>query len=371
MVESIASPDDNIETFLRLGLVSPEDVLYGELRLRWTIRRNRNVALTRRTGPALLIKQPTELSQAQSLHQEAAFYILVEEHVYASMVRTYVPSLQLYDKTEHLLAIELIEQSQNLWQTYQSSPPAIPVTITHALGTAVGAIHNCFSGIAERDPGCLRWLRSELPWIMHVHQPTPELMATLSAASYETIRIVQEHSELTKAIDKIKGLWRPSTLIHGDLKSDNILVRRHDASSVPQVSLVDWELAQYGDPAWDIAGVLQDLIIFWVNSMRPSKDIDEMVRSSELRLRDIHRPIRAFLTAYFEAQDYRGKDRSCLLLRSVQFSALRLIQSAYEKAQMGSSLSPHSVTLLQISHNILADPQVHQVRTYGIYNADS
>ncbi len=57
----------------------------------------------------------------------------------------------------------------------------------------------------------------------------------------------------------LRGLWRQETLIHGDIKSDNILVGtpldRHEAPE-ETVWIVDWEFVEIGDPAWDLASAL-------------------------------------------------------------------------------------------------------------------
>ena len=71
-------------------------------------------------------------------------------------------------------------------------------------------------------------------------------------------------------------MWRDETLIHGDIKSDNILVGpprdRHEAQE-DTVWFVDWEFVQIGDPAWDLASALHDFMIFWTSSMPLEPDL--------------------------------------------------------------------------------------------------
>src|SRR5205085_4146404 len=103
----------------------------------------------------------------------------------------------------------------------------------------------------------------QLPWVMRVHKPSPDLMATLSPANMETLKILQTQEQISARLDVLRKRWIASTLIHNDIKSDNILVSA-PADGAPRVHIVDWELVQIGDPAWDIAGVLQDFVLFWI-----------------------------------------------------------------------------------------------------------
>ena len=53
-------------------------------------------------------------------------------------------------------------------------------------------------------------------------------------------------------------------------------------------------------------------------------------------------------------------------MSGVSFSAARMIQTAYELDHASSHLSPLAVLLLQLSANLLADPDEAQVRFYGL-----
>jgi len=50
-----------------------------------------------------------------------------------------------------------------------------------------------------------------------------------------------------------RALWRSMTLIHADLKHDNVLLDR--TAEGWKVTVLDWEMARLGDPAWDLAGL--------------------------------------------------------------------------------------------------------------------
>lgn len=55
---------------------------------------------------------------------------------------------------------------------------------------------------------------------------------------------------LVAGVRRARGAWRPVALVHGDLKHDNLLVGPAGAT------VIDWEMARVGDPAWDLAGLM-------------------------------------------------------------------------------------------------------------------
>ncbi len=181
--------------------------------------------------------------------------------------------------------------------------------------------------------------------------------------------ILQSEKGLSEHLDALRPLWQPQTLIHNDVKSDNILVTRPlDGATEPRVYLVDWELCQIGDPAWDVAGVLQDFILFWLYSMpQLSGTPQEMVSSAAYPLPVLQAAIRVFWQGYRRIAKLTAAESNALIARAVRFSAARLIQSAYEMAQNSQALPPHSVLLLQISANLLGDPVLGQVQLYGLF----
>src|SRR5262249_51500722 len=110
-------------------------------------------------------------------------------------------------------------------------------------------------------------LSRALPWVMTVHKPDLELLPHLSSADVQMIRILQKQEGLAERLDSLRRLWKAETVIHGDIKSDNVLAWRPSDELAWEVRLVDWELVQWGDAAWDLAGALQDFVALWVDSM--------------------------------------------------------------------------------------------------------
>jgi aminoglycoside phosphotransferase (APT) family kinase protein len=97
---------------------------------------------------------------------------------------------------------------------------------------------------------------------------------------------------------------------------------------------VDWEMAGWGDPLWDAAGILQEYLIAWARAGRTAEQVAV--------------PMRAFWTAY------AAGDES--LERALGYAAARMIQSAYEILKHEEEMTAAPIRLLQAALNILATP---------------
>lgn len=77
----------------------------------------------------------------------------------------------------------------------------------------------------------------------------PELWA--SPTTGPLLRRGAADPDFVAGLRAARHLWRPLTLIHADLKPDNVL--RLAGRGTPEIRAIDWEMARLGDPAWDLA----------------------------------------------------------------------------------------------------------------------
>jgi hypothetical protein len=197
------------------------------------------------------------------------------------------------------------------------------------------------------------------------------MLADITPANYQTLGLLQRLEGLGPRLDAWRKLWRAETVVHGDIKSDNVLVLpppSGEAGRAGGVRLVDWELVHYGDPAWDLAGALQDMLMFWTASMPMTAGLttEERVAQASCPLPAVQAALRAFWRGYRTAADPSTDEAPQLLQRAVAYSAARLIQSAYEFSQAAGQLWAQAVLWLQAAENLLADPALGQVQIYGI-----
>ncbi|AKJ05792.1 phosphotransferase family enzyme [Archangium gephyra] len=366
------SVDTAVPYLLERGLISAQALIDGDLTITSAARRNRNLRVAG-SGGGYLIKQPdaSAFGAEQTLRAEVAFYSFCEQEPAVAAMRALLPRLKYFDPERSLLALELLENPQPLWTHYASRDVArFPFQTARAVGQALGVFHRTFRLPGPAEDPRLSWMSRQLPWVMRVHKPGPEMLSTLSPANYQTLRILQTQEQLSQNLDRLRKLWTPVTLIHNDIKSDNVLVLppREGPEGAPEVRLVDWELVQVGDPAWDIAGALQDMVLFWVASMPVGAPLtpEQLVASARYPLPVLQQALRALWQGYRVAAGLDAAEASALLARAVPYSAARLIQSAYESAHTSNALPATSVLMLQISANLLNDPRASQVQLYGL-----
>lgn len=355
------------------GLIAGNAVVDGELTITSVPRRNRNLRVRGPVGRNYLIKQPEDRS-GTTLHCEASFYTFCHEHLAGTDIRDILPHLVAFDRDAPALVLDWIGDGVPLWVHYHDHAD-FPRDALRRLGRALGLVHSRFRSGEQVTDSRLHWLPRGPPPLLRVHRPGLDWLATLSAPGHEVLRIVQRQRAWLRYLDRLAGLWTPETIIHGDVRSDNVLV----VSTLPQagptgIRLVDWELVQHGDPAWDVAAALRDLVAFWVSTLplpsrAAAKETSEAIAQAPYSWPVIQSAFRAFWQAYREAAALEPGRASPLLLRAVQFSSAHLIQAALEATQGARHLSSYAVLLLQTAANLAKDAASSQVRFYGIPQA--
>jgi hypothetical protein len=363
-------PDLNSVTrfLLERGLIEPGAVVDGDLTVTSVPRRNRNFLVRSAGGSGYLIKQPGDPAAggAETVRREAEFLDFCFHEPAAAEAVRFLPRLVCYDDAAVVLVQELVADTVPLWSCYQALEKAALDGVGGALGTALGTVHRVFRRPGLADADGLSRLPSGEPWALSFHEPRLGLLTELGPANAQVLRIVQSEAGLAGHLDHARRLWLRETLIHGDVKADNVLVRLPGAT-LAAAWLVDWELVQVGDPAWDLAGALQDTVLVWLRSTPTTEpsEVERMVASARVPLGFLWCGTRALWHGYQEAARC-GDEADSLLTRAVTYSAARLIHSTYEELYGKEHLTARSVLCLQLAANILADPRHARAQLYGL-----
>ena len=274
-------------------------------------------------------------------------------------VRRTLPTLAPGVASDGTLALDLVQSSATLRMVI-ARYCAPPEQTLASVGTALSQIH----GIAMPSPICTSLTTVPTHPIIH-GRLSPKTLEEMSTASRRLAVLIDEIEPLKFQLSLLAGgSWR--CLIHNDLKWDNILVHPREGETEPtEVKLIDWEMAGLGDPCWDVGTVLSEFVAFWALSI-PVVGGEPYEGLAKYPIEDMQPAIRAFWESYAEAMEFDRATARERLLKSVRFAGARLIQTAYERTQTMTHLTPHIYLLLQLSLNIMEGPEEAAEGLFGI-----
>lgn len=358
--------DNTLAFLLDRGLLDVPAIVEGHLMVIDEGRRNNNLHVHHRGAQGYVLKQPGEDGKhtSRTLRCEAWFYGLCNRDPRGAEALALLPPLVSFDEEHELLVLGLLDGSWSTWSDHVKAH-GLSERAGEALGRALGVIHRSMRWLTSDAAGAD--LHARAPWVLRLHKPGPEILVDLSPAHHETLRILQKDERVGAAIDALSRAWSVETLIHGDIKGDNLLI---DASPRRGVALriVDWELIQLGDPFWDIAGALHDSLVRWVYSMPEDGGLPSEARAARAAHPiEAEQPgLRAMWRGYCASSAVPPGDARDLLQRAVRGSAARLIQTVYEHGFGAPVLSNASVLMLQIAINILVSPSAAAAHLFGL-----
>jgi aminoglycoside phosphotransferase (APT) family kinase protein len=196
------------------------------------------------------------------------------------------------------------------------------------------------------------------------------LLHDISDANIQIIKIIQQYPEFCNLLDELRHQWRAEALIHFDIKWDNCLVSA--AQSTPDrtrpLTIVDWELAGIGDPAWDVGAVFSAYLSFWLLTIPVTAETppDRLLHLARYPLERMLPALRSFWGSYIRRMQLDAFAAEERLLRAVRYGAARLAQTSYEQMHTGPQLTGNVVCSLQLSLNILRQPREAVVHLLGI-----
>ncbi|PAY17818.1 hypothetical protein CKO51_19170 [Rhodopirellula sp. SM50] len=317
-----------------------------------TVGRNRNFIVRNQNGSGLFVKQIRSLDPTLIADQEVEASVLDSFHRRQSWssLREFVPRLVDVDRSHHVLVMESID-GENLFDLSTTGPinrrAQRLIAWSSTVGKALAQLHN-----GGRDPANdaqRRRLRATLPVAIRLQAPVG--YASQAGPAYAAIvRTIRQDTSLFEELQRNQTLWRDATIIHGDLKWANVMV---EPDSDSRVTLVDWELAASGDPAWDVAGMLQSYI---------ACSIERSLVSASDRAPDLREAADVFFESY--TQHCRVRCDTVFAERVHRFCASRLIQTAMERDFQLNTPGVFSVNtpgvfslrLIEKSRNMLCQP---------------
>jgi len=307
-------------------VLTPSDVIDTGVRL-LDDKRDRFVLSTLAIGgqPSYMIKRARYPEVIESLHQELRAYRYINNNTQLDSV---VPSLIAEDLQHGLLVIKWIDGAVSV------NMHLSPEEAADRLGVLIGRLH-AYTQESSNEIGSLG-----RPWILSSlsHHPKwrpPELDTILARTDHADI--------LANGLKHGHHAWRPDALIHGDLKWEHYLLDPNQDET--PICLIDWELATFGDSAWDVASIISD-IMFGSQYGRGEimSSVQEIIQTGEAG---------AFLQSYAQQRPFNND----FLERVALYTGARLFQTSLESASAYGLGEESGVdTLLAMAVDVFRDP---------------
>jgi aminoglycoside phosphotransferase (APT) family kinase protein len=357
-----------ISRLLAWGLTDERAIVDGDLELSSMAGRNRNLRLRRRRGASYLIKraEPGRAGRYR-LRAEAAFYDLCRQQPRLAPVAALMARPHAFFADESVLVLEIVDGGRPFWRHLRAGDSAeLSPQPARACGAALAVVHASFRDPEIAGAASVAALATSPPWILRLHRPGPEALRRVNPARKSLLEILQREAAIADMLSELAAGWQVETVIHGDVRSGNLLVVAGEDGSAG-VRLIDWESVQRGDPAWDVAGMLQEVLLFWLRGMPPDPELAPEPRAGEAAYPlPVLRPLAdAFWHGYLAAADLDPETAARLRLRSVRLAGARLLQTAWEHSRHRERLTSLAVLLLQVGANVLADAEGAAVRLFG------
>lgn len=349
---------NNVAYFLaERGLLSFDSVVDGDFMVVDQSSRNRNLKIVRRKSTGFFIKQIAQpnIEYMQTMAREAACYKLANENHLFRPLRALIPKLCYYDPTNHILIIELLKESETLWE-YHQRLGTFPLEIARLQGKRLGTYHGKVR-VNGQAAGLENFTR-QLPWILSIHETDPMYLNQLSRGNNQLVEILQRYPDFQTALATIKAEWKNTALIHGDIKWENMMLCTKGDTGSPDLKIIDWEIADIGDEAWDAGAVIQAYLSFWVFSLplNSGMSVADAAASSPYSGDEIKSALAAYWSSYAKTRAFTQPAARKMLNRCMACAAARMIQTAYESIQTSPQISQYALCKLQMSMNILKDP---------------
>lgn len=333
------------------GFLNGESFISGDYMLSQTMSRNCIFRIEQQKTNGLFVKQLINQDSTNSylIQKDATSHYLIHESDLYKETSSHIPSYHGYDPTHNILVTEYFANTKNIHEViYQDK--ALSKSHAEKMASILASFHFDITKEIKGNTS-LQFFNKQIPWILN--------MGNLNNSDPKEIKNsvvleIHKHQELVKKIDKVASQWETYSLIHGDIKWMNFIVMPND-----DVKLIDWEIADLGDPLWDVAGVFQSYFSSWVLSFNnQSTQQHQKIEGTEFITFDAILPvIKIFWNQYAELQKFSTEENKEKLVKTLSYTAVRMIQTAFENNMAQTQILPNSVRILQFCDNVLSDTE--------------
>lgn len=315
-----------------------------------TQSRNAIFQVSRGNETGLFVKQLVHMDpmNVYLMQKDATVHYMIHNTDLFKDVRQYVPEYFGYDPKTQVLVTGFFPNAQNI---HEWSEAKKEYSVDQAVEIA-HILHSYQKDLTEEIPNntSLQFFNKDLPWILN-------LMSSPQNNADALYNLIAADPFLHNQLDEIRAQWSGNSLVHGDIKLVNFVVVNEDEKEA--VKLIDWEIANIGDPLWDVAGLLQSYLFMWSIKLVMTPNGYQLMQGQEYMDAPARRKVTtAFWDTYVQLNGWSPEEAATAKNKTLKYVAARLLQGAKELNQLTpNQISPQTRTVIQISKSILETPE--------------
>lgn len=350
------------------GMITAEPVINGEFSVRRNDSRNNNFIINREyEHSSFFVKQvkANDTEKIETMKVEATAYWLAGNDTHYSALKNFLPEYFYYDPLHHILIMEQVKSGLSVYDFYlqfNDFDNLLPGQIADLLVS----FHKTVSTASSQPTPGFQYFRKQLPWVFTIaNNPAANFSGAAQSADQQIMQLIFKNPEFVQLIQKAAAEWRPVSLVHNDAKFNNFLIGYEaEKKSFQFIKLIDWELADIGDPLWDVASVMQNYLTLWLNTDLPATQQNEYIK--KISLDQVQPCLQQFWQQYVFQMKWPAMHAKTALIKATCFCALKLMHTCFETTPFTRTLQPLTVKMLQMSLNILRSPEDAALKLLGI-----
>jgi 5-methylthioribose kinase len=338
--------------------------------------KNFNLAIAFADGKNLLVKQELYNYAGQTLGEFFAAWriqrLVREFPTFGDRIKEFIPELLHFDPDNSILIVNFLTDHRDLYG-YYSQENQFLIEIARSIGQLLGVIHSqTFENSAyqqfltDRSAGVAAF--NGIKIIERLSRVTPQVFRQLPEECLQFYKLYQRFPSLAQAIADLGNSFQPSCLVHNDLKINNILLALDwEQPGSKLIRLIDWERANWGDPAFDLGCILGSYLEIWLDGLIISAalSINESLQLATTPLELIQPSLFVLVQSYLASFPEILIARSDYLDRAIQFAGLSLIIRLETMVEDERMFGNRGIMILQVAKQLLCAPQAAMNTLFG------
>ncbi|GAB4157306.1 MAG: hypothetical protein Fur0046_37150 [Cyanobacteria bacterium J069] len=323
---------------------------------------------------------------------------LLQNHPALSNLKRYTADILLFSPAHHVLVLNYLKNYFDLEFFYSEKQIFLPAIAAH-LARVIADFHSTTLGygpiyelLHPEDPTLENWEPSiaavlsdatpegEMATVVPQFEDglewlTPEDLGRISEDGLRFFELYFRSADLHEAIAQLSQTYAPCCLTHQDLKFGNVLLHQDWRQRIaqpeslhlkPLLRLIDWEKAEWGDPAMDMGCLIASYLRLWLRSLVVSGlDLALALRLADVPLEQLQPSLRALVRGYAAQFPEMGRSPE-FWIKTMQFAGYSLIRTLRVKALHFEPLGNVGLCMMQVATSLLCRPEAAIASVFGM-----